>query len=72
MPAYRLALAVGVGCEIYFARLSRLGGEPFNNFFFARGDFVLRFEVRADPHAQRLLGQIPYVSARSVDLVLAV
>ena len=71
MPAYRLALAVGVGCEIYFARLGSFRRKALYDIFFGRSDFVFRFEVCRHSHSERLFGEVSHVPARSVDFVLA-
>ena len=70
MPTDRLALAVGVGCEIdavgFFCRV----GKALYYVLLIRGYLVMRLEIVGYLNSERLFGQIANVSARRVNAVL--
>ena len=71
VPGDRLALAVGVGCEIDVIRLFRLVRQSADNVLLALRIDVFRLEIVFDIDAQRMDGQIADMPRRSVHFVLS-
>ena len=70
MPTDRLALAVGVGREIYPVGMRRFVGEALDDRLLPRGIDITRFVIFICRNAELLLRQVADVAARGVHLIL--
>ena len=69
MPAYRLALSIGVGGEIDTFAFFSLFAKLLNKIFLALYDGVFRGEIVLYIHRQARRGKVAHMAHRSYDII---